>query len=181
MDYDGNKIIVEATAPDIPEEIRECLGRGKVHLTLGGFMALVAEKSPYVYGGDVHDDEFAFAVRVLQAQDAEDPHEAICEALERAFNVLEMVVENGPQKPRKEEDSFFGPEWLTDIASSAMHAGLTWNEAVWGLPLLLVLHLVLAEYRRNGGETRRGNKEAEEKAIAELIKRRNNINGRTTT
>lgn len=177
MDYDGNKIIVEATAPDIPAEIRECLGRGEVYLTLGGFMALVAEKSPYVFGGDVHEDEYRYAVAVLQAQDAEDPHEAICEALDRAFNVLEMVVEKGPQRPRKDEESFFGPEWMTDIASSAMQAGLSWQEAVWELPLLLVLHLVLAEYRRNGGETRRGNKEAEEKAVAELLKRRKNING----
>lgn len=182
MTNGGDKIIISAKAPDIPGEIRECLGGGGCNLTLAGFMHLVVVDSPYVRGGDVKADDLAFAMDACQvADDCESPHDAICDAIQRAFDVFGMVVANQPAKPQNDALNAFSPEWMADIAAAAMHAGLTYCEAMWDVPLVMVLHLVLAEYRRNGGETRRNNAEAESKAISELLKRRNKQNGRART
>lgn len=181
MTNGGDKIIISAKAPDIPGEIRDCLGGGGCRLTLGAFMQLVEVNSPYVKGGDVCRDDLAFAMDICDvADDCESPHDAICGAIDRAFAVFGMVISNQPAKPKNDAETAFSPEWMADIATAAMHAGLTYHEAMWEVPLVMVLHLVLAEYRRNGGETRRNNAEAETKAISELLKRRMK-NGRAGT
>ena len=129
-------------------------------------MQLVEVDSPYVRGGDVCRDDLAFAISVCDvADDCESPHDAICDAIQRAFDVFRMVVAQTPAKPKNDAENAFSPEWMADIATAAMHAGLTYREALWEVPLVMVLHLVLAEYRRNGGETRRNNAEAESKAM----------------
>lgn len=170
----ADTIRVDAKAPDIPAEIRECLGAGECRLTLGGFMWLVAVKSPYIKGGTVTDADFDFAKKVCHAEDAEDPHRAISGAIERAICAFNMIVSRMPEKPRDEHSESFGTEWMADMINGIMHAapGLSYHECLHEMPLLLGVHLMLAEYRRNGGETRRGCSEAEEKAVAELMARR---------
>ena len=169
------QICVQADGPDIPAEVRECLGLGECRLTLGGYMRLVAARSPYIYGGQVADADLEFAARCLSVDPScEDPHAEIVRALDLALGAFGMVV--APQRPERTvaaPDAAFGPEWLADLVSEAMHAapGLTWREAMDEIPLLMVVHLALADYRRNGGRTERVNEDAEAKAVAELRRR----------
>lgn len=167
-------IVIHADGPDIPAEVRECLGLGDCRLTLGAYMRLVAARSPYVFGGTVGDNDLQYAARICSVDpSAEDAHEVIVQALDRALGAFSMIV--APQRPQRDTptDTAFGPEWLADLISEAMHAapGLTWREAMDEIPLLMVVHLALADYRRNGGRTERANPDAEAQAVAELRRR----------
>lgn len=136
------------------------LGFAKLRLCLGHLMLLAEAKSPYVYGGRATELDTELARRILKAKmGLEQLHIALIEAMDTAFRPMELFdADEKPDKGGKKSDVRpFTPEWCADVIRAACHAvpSLTLQAVLWEVPLVMVMHLGVAEARAYGATTRR--------------------------
>ena len=146
---------------DIWDELYQMLRGAKSGLTLGMLMTLAMNKSPYVLGGVLSDDDIRYAYSLSDGKlKAEDFHSALVNDLNAAWRALEIIVpSNEPVKEngRKSQVDMFSPEWLADTISAACASvpSMTLNQVLWEVPLAMTLHLVVSNSRRHGAITER--------------------------
>lgn len=141
------------------------LGASRVRLTLGALVELYLIGSPYVFGGEVADNDICAAMDSCYPNEDEPmprmPREEFHRELEgeiaramEAYNILDES-ENPPR--RISDIPICSPEWACDIIGMAAQSlpSLAWDDALWRMPLIALVHLGLATARRNGGTTHR--------------------------
>lgn len=146
----------------IEHELDSMMGKSRLKLCLGHVMELALSQSPYVYGGEVDEEDVVVAYTILGRDDLDYTlfHHLLVEELEAAFRALEIIVDDDA-KPKDESKKsiikIFSPEWMCDIIRAACHAvpSTTIEDVMWGMPLVLVLHLGVSEARAQGSITRR--------------------------
>lgn len=138
----------------VADEIRICLSADS-SLTLGEFMSLRLVHSPYVYGGQVGEDDIRQAASLVRLSGNDGVDSALRRELEAVNRVLEILPASGPGETQ--DAPALGPEWMCDLMAAAAVAApsLTPSAMLWDTPLVLLLHLVAAACRRNSVPTRR--------------------------
>ena len=115
-------------------------------LTAGGFL-LLATSNPLFIGGKVTEE----AVKECLALTGCGTIEEALETVKACFRCFECIKQTS-EKPLE----YYTPEWLADLIGMANQScSLTWQQAVWEMPLVALTHLALATYRRNGGKYER--------------------------
>jgi hypothetical protein len=148
----------EHTDEMIAEEIRSCLCASKLKLTLGTVMSLALLKSPYLSGGEITVNDLHLAMQVIKSDlSPADFNNAIQKELEVAWRVWEIIVPDATREGgRKSEIRMFSPEWMADIISGACRGlNLTYQQALWEIPLVMMFHLTLSTSRQYGLITER--------------------------
>ena len=145
----------------IRHELSSMLGIGEITLCLGHLMTLVLLRSPYIYGGEVDADRIGEAKHILGCMDMDNGafHEALLAEMDAVFRPLELFDDdNKPEdESKKSVIAPFSPEWMCDILRSACQAvpAIGIEDALWRVPLVLIMHLGVAESRAQGATTRR--------------------------
>ena len=160
----------------IRHETDAMMGFGPVKLCLGHAMQLAQADSPYIYGGDVSEADVLLAMGVLGVTDMDMRkfHDALNAEMEAAFRPYELLDDD--DKPGNDDKSsdirIFGPEWLSDIIRCACEAvpSITLHDALWSVPLCMMMHLNISIARKNGATTRRP---VDMKAAMRLLRERN--------
>lgn len=155
----------------IDDETAICLGemKRKFNLTLSLFLKMVARRPQFGMDGVLTDEDIAFAAG------KEDPGYVApllirqIAAVWRAFEIIRPSRHEGAERSEIPE---YGPEWLADILAAAADAvpSLGVREMLDDLPMVLLVHLVAAAHRKNGGITRRPD---DSEAIAEKLRELN--------
>ena len=155
----------EAGEERLRRETVSMLGASRVRLTLGALVELYLIGSPYVFGGEVADNDIAAAMDSCYPDDGEPmpkmPREEFHRELEgeiaRAMDAYNILDESETPPRRTSDIPICSPEGACDIVGMATQSlpSLTWEDALWHMPLIALVHLGLATARRNGGTTRR--------------------------
>ena len=154
------------TAPGIPSVADLCL------LWLKG--------SPLLHGGTVTTEAIIQGMEKLHLKPTgpngeitQEDADALMEAIRQPFRALEIIqpprqrgkrpLQNRPKIPA------WSAEWLADVIASvtAVLPSATAEQILWEFPATLVFHLVAANVRKNGGDTRRPDSHA---SIVEALK-----------
>ncbi len=143
----------------VDDEIAICLSEGSP-LTLADFMLLRNIRSPYVFGGVPTEEDIRKAADILDIPESEADRflRRQIAACNRAFDIIQSMPEASFQSSMPQ----LGPEWMTDLMTSAATAcpALTPDVMLHGTPLVLLIHLAAAAHRKNGGTTRRPSDDA---------------------
>ena len=142
-------------------ETEGMLGLSKVRLCLGHLMMLAHRRSPYVYGGKVEPEELSYAMELLGCGEM-DPlefHGEFLAELDAAFRPLELFEEDrkDDKEAKRSVIDAFSPEWLADAIRCACEAmpSITMEQALWTVPLVMIMHLGVSTARKNGAVTQR--------------------------
>ena len=164
----------------IRREVESCLGFSRVRLTLGAVMELSLLQSPYILGGEVTDNDICAAMdscypnedEPMPRMPREEFHREFEGEIARAFGAYKLLDDTGLPKGRESDTPVCSPEWACDIIGMATQSlpSLTWEDALWHMPLIALVHLGLATARRNGAITRRDL--GADAAIAQLLEMR---------
>lgn len=145
----------------ISREMEGMLGLSKVRLCLGHLMMLAHRRSPYVYGGQVGPEELAYAMELL-GSGGMDPvgfHAELLSELDAAFRPLELFEEDrkDDKDAKRSVIDAFSPEWLADVVRCACEAmpSITMEQALWTVPVVMMMHLGVSTARKNGAVTQR--------------------------
>lgn len=143
----------------IKQEMRDCLGDGKIFLTLGGLERLWLVDSPYLVGGELSEEALLQAMHIVRHVTDISPdefHNELSTAIDTAFRAFELLK---PEDEKEDEDNQdpFSPEWMADVMGLACQSmpSITYDEILHVMPLAMTLHLAVATARRNGAETQR--------------------------
>lgn len=159
----------------IRHELDSMLGFGVLKVCLGHLMQLAQCRSPYVYGGKLSEEDVLIAMGVLKAVEMPplEFHEALVGELDAAFRAYELYDDDDRDKDagRRSEIEAFSPEWLADTIRCACDAvpSITLHDALWEVPLAMMMHLGVSTGRKNGAITRRP---VDMKAVLEDFKRK---------
>ena len=162
----------------IDDELLICIGDHKPMVTLAGFMRLCSRKSPFVFGGVVSDQEVAKATYDvdnwcgLQGKEFENALRVELDAISRAFEIIVPEKQAGPAS----QIPPYGPEWMTNLMAAASDAipSLTVPVMLYKMSMVMLVHLVAASHRKNGGKTKRPtNAEAAFRLLQSLDQRDN--------
>lgn len=160
----------------IQAEVDACLGHSRLNLTLGRVMELAKAKSPFLFGGDVTGEALVAAVQIFPEYKGDDLYADLKNAIQTAWRGWEIVMpSDNIEKPTEKSDvALFSPEWMATVVTCACHAmpSLTYLQVLWEVPLAFLVHLAAAEYRYNGGITRRDHGEREAIRIFLEMKRK---------
>lgn len=150
---------IEIPSLHTPEMIREEMegitGRpqDRPRLTMGAFLRLWLDGSPFIHGGEISEEDLLVAQGALGAIWSADQ---ILQELACACRALEIIP--GTQETAS-GGSYTGicPEWVCDIYSAVCQVSpsTSWEEFLNRMPLVLVFHLVAACSRHNGNKTAR--------------------------
>ena len=173
------KVPSKHTEAMIRAEIDSMLGFSPFRLCLGHVMLLAESKSPYIFGGEVSSEDIAAAQSVLGTDLPADAfHNAMIAELDAAFRALELFddADEKDDGHKKSDVRPWTPEWLADSLRSACQAvpSIGLQEAIWSIPLTMMMHLGVAEARAQGSVTRRpADIKAALAAFKEMRKRKN--------
>ena len=161
----GNEKI-DVPSKHTPEMVRHemdsMLGCSTLRLCVGHVVLLAEAKSPYIYGGKITELDLELARKIIKTPGMDDGkfHSALQGELDAAFRPVELFDEG--DKPKKDGDELhkippFSPEWLADLVRAACQAvpSMTLDDALWCVPMAMVMHLYVAEARANGAKTMR--------------------------
>lgn len=145
----------------IRAEVDSMLGFADLRLCLGHVMLLAEARSPYVFGGEITPLDIELAKTILKSKLADhDFNSALMREMDTAFRPYE-ILDNDEKDPdpkaKKSDVRPFSPEWMADVIRAACQAvpSLDLEAALWQIPLVMMMHLWLAEARANGAVTRR--------------------------
>ena len=155
----------------IDDEVAVCLGglKKSCKLTLSLFMKMVARRPELGMDGILTDDDIAFAGSIFRMERKLDTvRETLTRQMDATWRAFEIIQSRNGTGETSEIPPF-GPEWMTDILAGAAEAvpSLSVREMLDELPMALLIHLVAAAHRKNGGITRRPDDQA---AIAETLR-----------
>ena len=158
----------------IKQEMRDCLGDGKIFLTLGSLERLWLVDSPFVIGGDLTAEAMQQAWEIvphISDMALDEFCEGLSTAIETAFRAFELLQPEKEEKPDTQD--VFSPEWMADVMGLACQSmpSITYDEILHVMPLAMTLHLAVATARRNGAETQRP---IDYKAAIKAMRERNN-------
>lgn len=156
----------------IDDEVAVCLGglKKSCKLTLSLFMKMVANRPELGMDGILTDDDIAFVGSVFRMERKLDTvREMLTRQMDATWRAFEIIVQAKHSSGETSEIPPFGPEWMTDILAGAAEAipSLSVREMLDELPMALLIHLVAAAHRKNGGITRRPDDQA---VIAETLR-----------
>ena len=159
----NEKIHVQSkhTPAMIRAEVDSMLGFSALRLCLGHVMMLAEARSPYVFGGDVTPLDTELAKKIMRSELPDyEFHTALIGEMDTAFRPFEILENDdkpGDPKAKKSDVKPFSPEWMADMLRAAAQAvpSLDIEAALWKIPLVMLIHLWLAEARANGSVTRR--------------------------
>lgn len=146
----------------VRHEMDSMLGYSDLRLCVGHVVLLAEAKSPYIYGGKITELDLELAKRILGSKKLKDAdfHAALQGELDAAFRPVELF--DAGDKPQKEKDELhkippFSPEWLADLVRAACQAvpSLALDDVLWRVPMVMAMHLYVAEARANGAKTMR--------------------------
>lgn len=163
MDISKCKIIVEKTHTDemLKGEIKSMLKQSDVLLTLGSIMRLFLLDSPYLKGGSIDESDLVKAYDVVKHKDEmpyKEFHFALLQEIESAWRVYEIVVPDEEKKAKiVSEIALFSPEWAADLIAGASRAlpSMTYDDILFNVPFITLVHLSISSGRYNGVITRR--------------------------
>lgn len=149
----------EAGEERLRDETISMLNFSPLKLTLGALMELHLCDSPYVRDGEVTARDIAVAKDIVEGKGLrdEDFHAELDAEIARAMEAYNILDESENPPRRTSDIPICSPEWACDIIGMATQSlpSLTWEDALWHMPLVALVHLGLATARRNGGTTRR--------------------------
>lgn len=161
----GNEKI-EVPSKHTPEMVRHemdsMLGYSEIRLCVGHVVLLAEAKSPYIYGGGITELDLELARKIIKVPGMNDAkfHAALQGELDSAFRPIELFDDG--DKTQQEKDELhkiqpFSPEWLADLVRSVCQAvpSVTLHEVIWAMPMVMAMHLYVAECRANGAKTMR--------------------------
>lgn len=155
-----DKIKVEGlhSEAQIMAEVQSCIKDAPLFICLGHVMRLASVKSPYIYGGTIepYDTEVAAYIMMYDCKDLQQFHEDFSKELETAFRPYGIVEGKAEETAEHSEIEVFSPEWMADLIGLASQSlSMTYDDALWKIPMTMMAHLALATARRHGLITKR--------------------------
>lgn len=163
--------VIHTKSLHTPEQIRRELASmlSDAGLTLGQFCVLV-------HCGALEDA--TEASRILGREITLDELKQELEAIHRVNEIVQ--TDESLPVARTSDIEPLSPEWLADVVCGAARAlpSITWDDALWKMPMVRLLHIRLSGYRSAGGITARPDDKSEAlAALLESNKLRNDNNG----
>ena len=143
----------------IDHELMLCISDMKPMVTLANFLDLCQARSPFVFGGEITDEDRQFAFCVvnnpfnLKGGKFDAALRMELAAISRAFEIIVPEKQAGPAS----QIPPYGPEWMTNLMAAAADAipSLTVPVMLRKMSMVMLVHLVAASHRKNGGRTKR--------------------------